>query len=281
METIPKILSEISSPPRQIFSKGRPLEKDFSGVAVVGTRKATPSGISLAGSIGRDLALTGLPVISGLALGIDTAAHEGALSAGGRTVAVLGNSTDIVYPPENKNLFDRIISSGGSIVSEYEKETGPAKYRFLERNRLISGLSVAVIVIEAPLRSGAINTAGHAADFGRDVFVFPGPANHPNYVGSHKLIRDGARLVSSMEDILEDLGINPLLPKKKTIRLPSGTEEIFKALKDSLLPVRIDKIISTTKLEPQIVALGLTRLMIEGLVSENAGYYSVNHASPK
>lgn len=257
------------------------MEKDFSGVAVVGTRKATPSGISLAGSIGRDLALAGLPVISGLALGIDTAAHEGALSAGGRTVAVLGNSTDIVYPPENKNLFDRIISSGGSIVSEYEKETGPAKYRFLERNRLISGLSVAVIVIEAPLRSGAINTAGHAADFGRDVFVFPGPANHPNYVGSHKLIRDGARLVSSMEDILEDLGINPLLPKKKTIRLPSGTEEIFKALKDSLLPVRIDKIISTTKLEPQIVALGLTRLMIEGLVSENAGYYSVNHASPK
>ena len=275
MESIPKILSEISSPPRKFFWKGRPLEKDFYGVAVVGTRKATSLGISLARSVARDLASAGLPIISGLALGIDAAAHEGAVSAGGRTIAVLGNGLDIIYPPENKTLLNRIISSNGSVVSEYENGTPPAKHRFLERNRLISGLSVAVIVIEAPVRSGAINTAGHAADAGREVFVFPGPANHPNYAGSHKLIRDGGRLVSSVEDILEDLGINSSPSEKKILRIPAGTEEVFEAIKNSPVPVSIDKIISITKLEPRIVALGLTRLIIEELVSETAGNYSL------
>lgn len=280
METIPEVLLEISSPPRALFYKGLPLEKNFRGVAIVGTRKATPLGLSFARSVAEGLTSAGIPIISGLALGIDSAAHAGALEAGGRTIAVLGNGTDTVYPPENKSLFEKIIASGGSIISEYEERTPPAKHRFLERNRLIAGLSVAVIVIEAPARSGAINTASHAADYGREVFVLPGPANHPNYVGSHRLIRDGARLVSSLEDIMEDLKLQPLPFKTKPRRLPAGTEEIFKSILNSPAPLPIDKIISITKLEPRIVALGLTRLIIEELVSESAGNYSAA-ADPK
>lgn len=213
MPIIPKYLEEALPKLNDLYTKGKELEKDFNGVAIVGTRHASSLGLDIAETTAYELACRKIPIISGMALGIDSAAHRGALKANGRTVAVLGCGTDIVYPLQNKPLYEDIINSGGSIVSEYKDGEAPRKYTFLERNRIIAGLSVAVIIIEAPLRSGSINTANHAVNFGREVLVFPGPHNHPNYGGSHKLIRDGARLVGSIDDILEDLSSNTLFPK--------------------------------------------------------------------
>ncbi len=171
----------------------------------MGTRKATSQGRFIAKEIAKKLSEMGMVIVSGLAMGIDTAAHEGALAGAGRTIAVLACGLDNIYPRQNENLAKKIIGTGGAVISEYPVGTEAFKNQFLERNRIVSGLCIATIVVEAPRESGALVTARLAAEQGREVFVFPGPTNHPNYHGSHKLIRDGARLVSSIDDILEDL----------------------------------------------------------------------------
>ncbi|MBI2035847.1 MAG: DNA-protecting protein DprA [Candidatus Liptonbacteria bacterium] len=201
----PPLLREITNPPEQIFVRGELPNYNLPFIAIVGTRKATEGGRLLAKKIAKELAEKGFVIVSGLAMGMDTAAHEGALKGGGRTVAVLGTGIDKIYPAQNENLAGRILLAGGAIISEYETNAPGFKWQFLERNRIVAGLCVATVVIEAPERSGALVTARLAAEFGREVFIFSGPAGHPNYKGSHALIRDGARLVSSTQDILEDL----------------------------------------------------------------------------
>lgn len=224
----PRLLKEIPNPPENLYLLGNLPEKDTQKIAIVGTRKATAEGKKLAKEIAKKLAERGIIIVSGLAMGIDTAAHEGAIAAclpdgsQGKTIAVLANGLNSVYPAQNENLAKKILESDGALISEYPPETPSFPNQFLERNRIISGLSVATIIIEAPERSGSLATANWAAQQGREVFVFPGPANHSNFRGSHKLIRDGARLVASLEDILEDLGLeNPkseiLNPKQISI----------------------------------------------------------------
>ena len=200
----PRLLNEIADARSRIYVRGE-IKPNQTLIAIVGTRQATLEGIKIAEEFAQGLTKAGLGIVSGLALGIDTAAHKGALRGGGITVAILGNAIDDIYPPENKELAERIIEGGGAIVSEYGPGEAIEKSNFIARNRIISALSVAVLVVEAPIHSGALVTARTGAEQGKDVFVVPGSIGNRNFDGSHKLIRDGAILVASVEDILEDI----------------------------------------------------------------------------
>lgn len=201
----PPLLREMSSPPTKLYILGDNHVLSGGGIAIVGTRKASPRGREVAKKFAIDIAGAGFVVVSGLAEGIDTAAHEGAIEAGGKTIAVLGTAIDSVYPKENKDLANRIIEGWGAVISEYGPSEGTSKESFVLRNRIISGLSLAVVVIEAPETSGALATARFAGEQGRGVFVVPGSIDDPNYVGSHALIRDGAILVTSVEEVLSEI----------------------------------------------------------------------------
>ncbi len=201
----PSLLKKLDDAPRRLYYQGSLLNEEEPAIAVVGTRKATKKGLKIAQEISFRLSKQGVAIISGLALGVDGAAHKGALKANGKTVAVLAGGLGSVYPKKHKGLASRILKEDGSLVSEHKKGVSPKPNYFLERNRIISGMALAVVIIEAPARSGTLSTANHALRQGRDVFVLPGPADHPNYEGSHKLIRDGARLVRNADDIVNDL----------------------------------------------------------------------------
>lgn len=198
----PYSLKNISDPPLVLYVKGT-MPKDFCGVAIVGSRRATSYGLKAAGFFSGALSREGFTIISGGARGIDTAAHEACLAAGGKTIAVLGCGLDIAYPPENAELFKNICSHG-AVISEYALGTKPLPNNFPARNRIIVGLSAAVIVAEAARKSGAIITANIAADEGRDVYCVPGNIFDGSSIGCHDLIRNGAKLIDSPEDVLED-----------------------------------------------------------------------------
>ncbi|KKQ23054.1 MAG: protecting protein DprA, DNA processing protein [Candidatus Wolfebacteria bacterium GW2011_GWC1_37_10] len=282
----PRLLKEIQNPPEKIFILGKlPDDPPVGGpkIAIVGTRKATDYGKSLAKKLARALTEIGAIIVSGLAMGIDTAAHEGAIEAKGKTIAVLANGLDIIYPKQNENLSKKILELNGAIISEYEPGKPALEHQFLERNRIVSGLSVATIVIEAPERSGSIVTARLAAEQGREVFVAPGQVNHPNYKGSHQLIRDGARLITSIDDIIEDLGLeNYNLKLKNSKQIPNlknindrNQLLILKIIKETGEPANIDKIIETTKLEPQTINQAIAFLIIEGIIKETERGYTI------
>ncbi len=200
----PAALETLSDPPVLLYAKGT-LPEATVRMAVVGSRRATPYGRRVAAGLGAGLALRGIEVVSGGARGIDTAAHVGALEAEGRTVAVLGSGLARPYPTENAALFAR-IADRGAVISEFPLETSPVPENFPRRNRLISGLSAAVIVVEATAKSGSLLTAAHALDQGRDVLAVPGPVSSPQSEGCHRLIQQGARLVQGVEDVLAELG---------------------------------------------------------------------------
>jgi DNA processing protein len=178
--------------------------EDALAIAIVGSRRATAYGVEMAGRLAADLAARGVTIVSGLARGIDTAAHRGALAAGGRTLAVLGTGIDSVYPPENRALADEIEASG-ALLSQFLPGTQPAPWNFPERNRTIAGLALGVVVVEAAERSGALITAGAAADLGREVFAVPGRVTSETARGAHGLLRDGATLVRSWMDIVQEI----------------------------------------------------------------------------
>ena len=203
--TYPALLREIVDPPIVLWLVGAAACLSEPAVAIVGSRRATPAGIAVARRIGRGLAEAGLVVVSGLARGIDGAAHQGALDAGGRTVAILGCGADVVYPPEHASLAKR-VAEAGALVSEFPPCTPPLPRHFPLRNRIISGLSRAVVVIEASDRSGSLITARAALDQGRDVLAVPGNVASGRYSGCHALIKDGAPLVETVEDVLNELG---------------------------------------------------------------------------
>ena len=287
-ESYPLLLREIPNPPKQIYVRGVVSDLRLPAIAIVGTRKATAAGIGIAEEVAAELASRGIIIISGLAMGIDTAAHRGALGVRGRTVAVLGNGISEIYPAQNERVAQEILDTGGAIISEYPPGEPSFKGNFIHRNRIISGLSVAVVVIEAPLRSGALATAGFAAEQGRSVFVIPGPVTHPNYVGSHALIRDGATLATGAADILEDLG---LLGEEANIRqLAEGIEEIsiqpelsdyeslvLEVIKTAGRPLEVDRIAPLANLEAQAVNQSLTGLLLKGLIREANGKYEISY----
>ena len=200
--TYPARLRNIYDPPILLYGKGSmPLFDDEATVAVVGTRNCTPYGISTAEQLGYEMAKSGAIVVSGLAKGIDAAAHRGALRAGGFTAAILGGGVDVVYPAENRRLYEDIAATG-VLLSEYPPAADPEPWHFPARNRIMSGLSLSAVVVEAPERSGALITANTALEQGRDVFAVPGPINAPASVGCNRLIREGAGLASCGWDIL-------------------------------------------------------------------------------
>ncbi|OGX37315.1 MAG: DNA protecting protein DprA [Omnitrophica WOR_2 bacterium RIFCSPHIGHO2_02_FULL_68_15] len=200
----PAPLRLLAAPPPVLYAWGRWIPEDAAAVAIVGSRACSIQGQMAAEKLAHDLAAHGLTIVSGLARGIDAAAHRGALRAGGRTIAVLGSGLHRLFPPEHAALA-REISGQGAVFSEFPLEMEPLRWNFPRRNRLISGLSVGVIVVEAAGRSGALITATHAAEQGKEVFAMPGPAGAPMSRGAHALLRDGARLVESAEDVLHDL----------------------------------------------------------------------------
>jgi len=271
---IPFLLSQISNPPKELHILGTLPPENIPCIALVGTRKASDYGRALARKISGDLARAGIAIVSGLAIGIDTVCHEACLEAGGRTVAVLANGLDRIYPVQNQSLARRIVSNRGAIISEFPAGTPPYKNNFLVRNRIISGLSLATVIIEAPLRSGAVSTAGHAAEQGREVFVLPGPINHPGFGGSHQLIRDGARLVTSAREILEDLGRevgptdNPTFLDQEPL-----AKILVEIIRTGCPPVSLDKLIAETGLAPEEILKTLSRLTIEGIIEETSRGY--------
>ncbi|NTV12421.1 MAG: DNA-protecting protein DprA [Desulfobulbaceae bacterium] len=199
----PEWLRHIPNPPVILYIKGEPSALAAPGISIVGSRAASSYGLRMAETLAGQLAGLGLTVVSGLALGIDTAAHHGALKGGGSTVAVLGCGLDLVYPPQNRELFE-IIPSRGCLVSEYPLGTQPDGFRFPARNRIISGLSRGVVVVEATLKSGSLITAELALEQGREVFAIPGRADSLKSAGCHRLLQQGAKLVMSVGDVVNE-----------------------------------------------------------------------------
>lgn len=236
-------------------------------VAIVGTRSSTPYGRLCARKFGEDLARAGVTVVSGGAIGIDAAAHEGALSVGGSTVAVLANGVDHVYPSANAGLFQR-MQEKGLLLSQYALGTKPADYKFIQRNQLIAAVSIGVVVIEAPLKSGAIRTASYAAEVGREVFVVPGQIDQFGFQGSHALIKDGATLVDHPDQVIEMLHLQK--PAQAELPLAEGDAAKILAVLGSS-SVSVERISELTSLEPGNILAELTILELEGLVLREAG----------
>ncbi len=271
----PDLLREIPAPPPVIFVRGDVRVSDRRAVAVVGTRRATAYGRDMARSITTDLARAGVTIVSGLALGIDGVAHQAALEAGGRTLAVLGSGVRIIYPYRHRELAARIAGQG-AVLSDFHPDTPPDASNFPARNRLISGLSLGVVVVEAPQRSGALITVDFAADQGRDVFAVPGTVFATSSAGCNRILRDGARLVRSADDILEDLRLGEA-PKQLPMDSPAALEEPARRVLSVLTaePRHIDEISAITVMPVAILASTLMTLELQGFVRNvGAQYYA-------
>ena len=270
----PSQLKDIYDPPIVLYVRGRILESDKMAVAIVGSRRAVVYGLSIAERIARDLCARGLTLVSGGARGIDTAAHKGALAAGGRTIAFLGCGVDVSYPAENKKLFEA-ISENGAVVSEFPFGATPEPWRFPPRNRLISGMSLGVLVCQSPEASGALITAGYAAEQGKDVYAVPGNVDDERNRGCHILIKDGAKLVDSAKDILDELGLGDNEGETRQLALPieslkdSNERKIASLL--SLEPMQIDEIIEKSGLAAPLVSGTLTILEMKSIVKRVPG----------
>lgn len=219
-----RLLSEIPSPPKQLYVMGTLPAERLPSVAIVGTRKPSSYGKEVTQRLAYDLAKKGLVIISGLALGVDGIAHRAALEAGGITIAVLANGLPQIYPATHKDLADQITKQGGAVLSEYEPETSARTYQFLQRNRIVSGLSDAIIITEAAARSGTLNTAMHALEQGKEVFVVPGNITSPLSTGCNTLLKQGARPATCADDILEVIAPD-LLQSQATLALGSSPLE--------------------------------------------------------
>jgi len=270
----PKNLKEIYDPPYLLYVKGELKEQDENALAIVGSRIASYYGLSLAEKFSFLLALRGITIISGLARGIDTQAHKGALKAKGRTIAVLGSGLVNIYPEENKKLAEEIENSG-ALISEFPLEYPPLRQNFPRRNRVISGLSKGVIVVEAGERSGALITADFALEQGREVFAIPGKIDSPTSQGTHNLIKQGAKLVSSIEDILEELklDINYVVeennkPTEEKI-ITEEEKKVYQLLNNE--PKHIDEIKRETELEITKLSNILLKLELKGLIRQLPG----------
>lgn len=271
----PRLLKEIYDPPKELYIWGELRAEENYPLAIVGTRKISNYGKQITIDLTRNLAKAGLTIISGLALGVDGLAHQTCLDVNGRTIAVLGSGLNHIYPSIHQKLAEKIVKLGGAVISEYRPETGPTKWNFPARNRIIAGMALGVLVIEAPETSGALITARCALDSGREVFAVPGNINNQNSVGTNRLIKLGAKVVTKAEDILESFNLELIQQSKKEIKPASEEERI---ILDILLkePVHIDEIIRKSKLESPIVNSTLTIMEITGKVRHiGGGVYSL------
>jgi DNA processing protein len=271
----PRRLREIDQPPPVLYLRGDLQPEDEWAVAIVGTRRVTAYGRQVAEEVAGVLARNGVTVVSGLARGVDAIAHQAALAAGGRTIAVLGSGVDRIYPDEHRNLAERILARG-ALVSDYAPGTPPEASNFPPRNRLISGLALAVVVVEAGYTSGALITAAFAADQGRDVFAVPGNITAPQSRGTNRLIRDGARPLLDPEEVLEELELTRLAEHRSArIVLPADATEaaLFETLNQE--PMHIDEIRARAGLPMDQVSSALAIMELKGMVRQVGGMHYV------
>lgn len=275
----PPQLKNISDPPICLYIKGKLKNIDFSKdyfIAIVGTRNPTPYGIQITKKFGSELSRAGFVIVSGMATGIDAAAHKSALENKGKTIAVLGCGVDIPYPPSNQKLYSEIINQGGLVISEFPPGHMVIKGLFVARNRIIAGLSRGVLIIEGLKDSGALITARYAAEQGKEVFAAPGPITSPLSQAPHLLLKQGAKLVTSVEDIYEELGLRLIPNKKESIEMQLTEEEreIFLALQKE--PLLIDEIALQISQPIHQVLNTISLLEIKGVIEKNSeGKYQV------
>jgi DNA processing protein len=284
----PVVLKQIYDPPPVLYIKGTLTREDNLCISIVGTRRCSLYGQEQASRFAHFLSSAGFTIISGMARGIDTAAHQGALSAGGRTIAVQGCGLANIFPPENKKLFE-LIAQSGACISELPLRYEPLSENFPPRNRIIAGLSLGIIVVEAPLNSGAMITAKAAMEYNREVMAVPGKIDSPLNKGAHKLIKEGAKLIESVEDIMEALGYigeqlvehvskiteraaakgeKPLFDIRE-LKLSSHEKMLYDYLHKE--PSHIEQIIGDTQLTPGSVNAGLISLRLKGLIKQLPG----------
>jgi DNA processing protein len=270
-EAYPRHLKEIDQPPPVIYLRGRLLPEDEWAVAIVGTRRVTAYGRQVAEDVATALARNGVTIVSGLARGVDSIAHQAALNAGGRTLAVLGSGVDLVYPPENRKLAAQIMEHG-ALVSDYALGTPPDGINFPPRNRIISGLSMAVIVVEAGDTSGALITASFAAEQGRDVFAVPGNINAPQSKGTNRLIRDGAQPLLDPQDVLEALNLT-MVTEHQAVRVALPTDPVESKLYKLLShePKHVDEIRAQANMPIETVSATLVMMELKGMVKQVGG----------
>lgn len=265
-----QIISDIALVPKKLHFIGKLPETRVPTVAIVGTRRPTAYGREVTHTLAYDLAQRGVVIMSGLALGVDGIAHRAALEAGGTTLAVLANGLPQIYPATHKGLADDIIAAGGAIISEYEPETSARDYQFLERNRIVSGLSDAIIITEAAARSGTMSTAAHALQQGKEVFVVPGNITSPLSAGCNNLIKQGAAPVTSARDVLEVIAPH-LLDGQSQLALGSNADEtaILALLQQGIRDG--DELQRLAKLKPGDFATTLTMLELAGSIRALGG----------
>jgi DNA processing protein len=270
----PALLRHIHDPPPVLYVRGR-LQADSHYIAMVGSRNATSYGRTVTEHLSADLARCGFAIVSGMAMGIDTAAHTGTIAAGGNTVAVLGSGLDNIYPPENRKLFYRIAETG-AVITEFPFSTLPEAHNFPRRNRIISGLSLGTVIVEATQRSGSLITARLAAEQGREVFAVPGSVASFKSMGTHLLIKQGAKLVEHAQDVIEELNLRPdpsseVKQQQVPVDLTTDEETVLHEL--SPYPVHIDTLIRRLPLPPAQVSGLLLELELKGLVTQSPGKF--------
>jgi DNA processing protein len=287
MPEYPTLLSKITDSPPFLFYRGNIQCLYQPQLAMVGTRKPSPSARKIAFEFAKDLAQSGVWISSGLAHGIDADCHRGALAAGGgRTIAVLGTGIDLCYPTAHQPLYDQIVAEGGLVLTEFLPKTEPLAHHFPRRNRIVSGMSVGVLVVEAALKSGSLITARLAAEQGRDVLVIPGHIANEQAAGCHQLIREGARLVTSVADILEDLNLsrNPLLAAEFSTSLAVEVEKVSSAvpIEPHLKPLMthldwtgqsVDALVDSSGIDIATLSGLLMELELSGLATQVNGLY--------
>ena len=276
-ENYPQRLREIDQPPPVLYLRGQISPEDHFAVAIVGTRRVTPYGRQVTEEIASFLAANGITVVSGLARGVDAIAHQAALKAGGRTIGVLGSGVDKIYPPEHRPLAEKMMESG-AVVSDYVPGTPPESSNFPPRNRIISGLSMAVVVIEAGQTSGALITAEFAADQGREIFAVPGNILAPQSKGTNKLIQAGAHPLLEAQDILQALNLTRV-SQQKAARKAIPADDVEARLLDTLgpEPLHVDEIRNQTGLPVEKVSSTLVMMELKGMVRQvgNMRYVSI------
>lgn len=285
----PALLREIPRPPRTLFLIGDTTGLQLPQIAIVGSRNPTAEGRENAYRFARHLAESGFTVTSGLALGVDGAAHQGALDGHGRTLAVLGTGVDRIYPRQHRDLAHAIVDQGGALISEYPLGTPPQRPLFPQRNRLISGLALGTLVVEASQNSGSLSTARHAMQQGREVFAIPGSIHSPLSRGCHQLIRAGAKLVESSRDIVDELGPMTSLLQQSLLEdepspppaaeLDDEYQNLLQAMEYA--PVDIDTLVERTGLTAENVSSMLLILELNGhVIASPGGLYSRTHHAP-
>ncbi|MCC6801525.1 MAG: DNA-protecting protein DprA [Anaerolineae bacterium] len=267
----PALVKHLPDPPLALYCRGSLTPQDAQALAIVGTRKSTPYGRDAAAFFARELAHQGVTIISGLAHGIDAAAHRAALEVGGRTIAVLGCGIDRVYPPDHAELARQIVGQG-ALISEFPVGAKPEARHFPRRNRIISGMSLGVLVAEAPEKSGALITAMMAAEQGREVFAVPGSIFNAAHNGTNRLIQDGAKLVITVKDVLDELNIVQRNVEAQVITrqiAPSGTKEAAIMRHLNAEPLPMDELVRLSGLPAAEVLSTLTLLELQGYVEDD------------